>query len=66
MQYNIGVYVDDIILGGKTNNQIKSDLSKEFYIKDPEKLTYFLGVKVVQDEENTSIWIGQPPYTEKI
>ena len=57
----IGVYVDDIILAGKTAKQleeIKRDLSQEFDIKDLEKLCYFLGMKVVQNEESQSIWIG--------
>ena len=40
----IGVYVDDIILAGKTVKQleeIKRDLSREFDIKDLGKLGYF-------------------------
>ena len=58
----IGVYIDDIILAGKTVKQleeIKRDLSQEFDIKDLRKLGYFLGMKVVQSEESQSIWIGQ-------
>ena len=65
----IGVYVDDIILGAKTEKQlqeIKDELSKEFEIKDLGKLKYFLGMKVVQDEASKSIWIGQPAYTEDV
>ena len=51
----IGVYVDDIILAGRTENQlqeIKRDLSMKFDIKDLGKLNYFFGTKVVQDEES--------------
>ena len=65
----IGVYVDDIILAGRTVKQleeIKRDLSQEFDIKDLGKLRYFLGMKVVQDEESQSIWIGQPAYAEDL
>ena len=65
----IGVYVDDIILAGKTVKQleeIKRDLSQEFDIKDLGKLGYFLGMKVVQSEESQSIWIGQPAYAENL
>ena len=50
----IGIYVDDIILAGKTIKQleeIKSDLSWEFDIKDLGKLGYFLGMKVVQNKK---------------
>ena len=64
----IGVYIDDIILAGKTVKQleeIKTDLSREFDIKDLGKLGYFLGMKMVQNEESQSIWIGQPAYAEK-
>ena len=65
----IGVYVDDIILAGKTVKQleeIKRHLSQEFDIKDLGKLGYFLGMKVVQDEGSQSIWIGQPAYAENL
>ena len=65
----IGVYVDDIILAGRTVKQleeIKRDLSQEFDIKDLGKLRYFLGMKVVQDEGSQSIWIGQPAYAENL
>ena len=62
--FYIAVYVDDIILGGKTEgtlNEIKVALSKKFEIKDLGELKYFLGVKVEQRENNT-VWIGQPAY----
>ncbi len=66
----IGVYVDDIILAGKMDEQlqtIKDHLSREFDIKDLGRLQYFLGMmKVIQDTENKSIWIGQPAYIQKI
>ena len=41
----IGIYIDDVILAGKTIKQpkeIKRDLSQEFDIKDLGKLGYFL------------------------
>ena len=61
----IGVYVNDIILAGKTikqldHEEIRRDLSREFDIKDLRKLGYFLGMKVVQNEGSQSTWIGQP------
>ncbi len=62
----LGVYVDDIILAGKTDSalsEVKTALSRKFDIKDLGNLNYFLGIKVEQHEDN-SIWIGQPTYTE--
>ena len=49
----IGVYVDDIILAGKSERkmrEVKEALGEKFDIKDLGKLHYFLGMKVVQDE----------------
>ena len=65
----VGVYVDDIILAGKTERQIqeiKNHLYRKFDIKDLGKLQYVLGMKVVQNSENKFIWIGQPAYTENL
>ena len=65
----IGVYVDDIILAAKNEKQlkqVKEDLSNKFDIKDLRELKYFLGIKVEQNKESGSIWIGQPAYTENI
>ena len=63
----VAVYVDDIILGGKSEsrmNAVKRELSQKFEMKDLGALHYFLGVKVIQD--TGGIWIGQPSYTEKV
>ena len=57
----IGVYVDDIILAAKNEKQlkqVKEDLSNKFDIKDLGELKYFLGIKVEQNKESGSIWIG--------
>ena len=65
----IGVYVNDIILVGKSKTrmkEVKVALAKKLDIKDMGKLHYFLGLKVVQDEESGDIWIGQPAYTENL
>ena len=62
----MGVYVDDIVLAGKTDTlmkKVKSALSEKFKIKD---IHYFLGIPVVQDEECKSAWIGQPAYAENL
>ena len=65
----IGVYVDDIVLARKSNKRIeevKKALAKQFDIKDMGKLHYFVGMKVIQNEETGEVWIGQPAYTESI
>ena len=65
----IGVYVDDIILAAKNEKQlkqVKEDLSNKFDITDLGELKYFLGIKVEQNKESGSIWIGQPAYTENL
>ncbi len=65
----MGVYVDDIIFAAKIDEQlqqVKNALAKEFEIKDLGKLHYFLGMSVVQYDENKSVWIGQPVYTENL
>ena len=65
----VAIYVDDILLAGKSNkkmDEVKKTLGKHFKMKDMGQLSYFLGVKVVQNKENGSIWIGQPCYTEEI
>ena len=57
----IGVYVYDIILAGKDTeriNKVKMALSQKFQIKDLGELHYFLGVQVIQDTKNSSIWMG--------
>ena len=65
--FYIGVYVDDIILAGKSErklNEVKADLSRKFDIKDLGELRYFLGMKIEQRDD--SIWIGQPAYTKNL
>lgn len=65
----IGVYVDDLILAAKSEKQlkqVKESLSNKFDIKDLGELKYFLGMKVEQNKESGSMWIGQPAYTENL
>ena len=65
----VAVYVDDIILGGKSESklmEVKKELSKTFEMKDLGPLHHFLGVKIIQDSITGTIWIGQQSYTEKI
>ena len=58
----VAVYVDDIVLGGKSKakmDAVKEELSKKFEMKDLGPLHHFLGVKVIQDQLTGVIWIGQ-------
>ena len=67
--FYMGVYVDDIILPGKSESklkEVKTDLSRKFDTKDLGKLSYFLGMKIEQNEQNGSVWIGQRAYTENL
>ena len=61
----IAVYVDDIILAGKSNKKIKTVkemLATRFEVKDMGLLHYFVGVIIVQDPAKGSVWIGQPTH----
>ena len=65
----IEVYIDYILLAGKDKrkmDEIKRTRSSQFEVKDMGELHYFLGVKVIQNHEERSIWIGQPTYTSSI
>ncbi len=65
----IGVYVDDLLIAGKSDEilaRIKSDIADRFEAKDLGELHFFLGVKIIQDRERGIIWLGQPSYTDNI
>ena len=62
-KFLIAVYVDDILLTGKTNKrmtEVKKALS-QIYMGE---LHHFLGVKVIQDPTTGNLWIGQQVYIE--
>ena len=68
-KFIIAVYVDDIILAGKSDQLItetKEALAKRFEMKDLGLLHHFLGVRVVQNSDTGEVWIGQPVYTEQV
>ena len=65
----IAVYVDDIVLAGKSDKrmtEVKEQLAEHFQVKDMGELHYFLGVKIVQDKESGEVSIGQPAYTTTV
>ena len=62
----IAVSVDDILLATKSEKKmkdVKNRLSAEFEVKDLGDLQYLLGVSVIQNHKEKSVWIGQPTYT---
>ena len=65
----IAVYVDDIILAGRSDKrmkEVKGAIEEKFTVKDLGELHHFLGVKVIQDKESNSIWIGQEMYAREL
>ena len=65
----IGVYVDDFVIAGKSSErikQVKAAISQKFDVKDLGELHYFLGVQVVQNHTEGTVWIGQPTFTEAV
>ncbi len=63
----LAVYVDDIILASKSDNELqhlKKELAERFKMRDLGPLHYFLGVKVEQKE--SSILLQQEKYIEKM
>ena len=65
----VAVYVDDILLACnsmKKMEQVKKELGGYFKVNDMGELTYFLGVKIIQNKETGSIWLGQKLYTESV
>ena len=67
--FYIGVYVDDLIVAGKDKEQmkrVKEELSSKFDIKDLGKLSYFLGMSIVRNQEKKMTWMGQPTYAQTL
>ena len=67
--FYIGVYVDDMVLAGENSSRIqevKQMLASQFDIKYLGRLTYFLGMTVIRDQEGLTTWMGQPAYVKKL
>lgn len=65
----LAIYVDEILLAGKTKERIeevKKALANRFEVKDLGEASHFLGIKIIQDTKTGTVWIGQPLYAEKI
>ncbi len=62
----IAIYVDDILLATKSKKRmenVKSMLAAQFEVKDLGDSQYLLGVSIIQNHTEKSVWIGQPTYT---
>ena len=66
----VGVYVDDIVIGGKSEKKTKEFKlalgEKLFDVKYLERLHYFLGMKIAEDAISGDVWMGQPAYIQKV
>ena len=65
----VAVYVDDIITGCESEKEIKdikSVLSQRFDMKDLGSLKYFLGVNVIQNIEEGTVFINQATYIKSL
>ena len=64
----IAVYVDDIILAGKTSERIQkfiNAIAETFDITDMGKFHHFVGIKI-NYLNSGNIWTGQPAYVRKV
>ncbi|KAI3736061.1 hypothetical protein L6452_15593 [Arctium lappa] len=67
MMLIVGVYVDDLIVTGTSEEQVaafKKQMQKVFDMSDLGKLSYYLGIEVQQGRNN--IMISQAGYARKI
>ena len=65
----IAVYVDDLIVISKTEEEIqrlKNDLASRFKMTDLGRLHYCLGITVEYDENNKIVWMHQKQYILKM
>lgn len=63
------VYVDDILIAGKTKmdcEEVAKILSKEFEISAIDEANFFLGIKIERNRNERSLYISQAAYIEKI
>ena len=65
----IAVYVDDFIVLTKTQHEmdrVKAVLSDRFRMKDMGQLHYCLGISIVQDKENNTVYLHQNQCIENL
>ena len=56
------IYIDDLLIIGKpeTNESSTDDLKQYFEIMKPTTLDDYLGVQVINSEDQKRAWLGQP------
>ena len=65
----VAVYVDDIILAGKSEKrmkEVKDVTAEKFMVKDLGELYHFFGIKVIHGKDRKNIWIGQETYAREL
>ena len=61
------MHVDDLLLARNARmEKVKRALCGCLDMKDLGELHYFLGVRMIQNHEKGSIWIGQQVYFENL
>ena len=65
----IAIYVDDLLIAGPSKDEIqelKDALSAKFQMTDLGPCTYYLGMSIIRDRANKTIYLSQKPYLKKI
>ncbi|KAE8297894.1 Copia protein Gag-int-pol protein Copia VLP protein Copia protease [Larimichthys crocea] len=65
----LAVYVDDLILiteSLESMTELKVALKKKYKMKDMGELSYILGISVIQDKTNNSVYLHQKHYIEAV
>eukprot|EP00171_Calliarthron_tuberculosum_P008510 IDg8510t1 len=63
------VYVDDIIVAGRTNEECEffiEELRKYFTLSAMDDAHFFLGVNIGRDRKRRKLWMSQTSYVDKI
>ena len=62
-------YVDDIVLLGRNLEEIESfkkALISRYEMRDIGDLQWFLGIRIIRDRQNCTIWLSQDAYIDKL
>ena len=65
----VAIYVDDLLLIGPSKDDIanlKKELSDRFRIKDLGPVNWYLGMHIIRDRPNRTIYINQKAYVERL
>ena len=65
----IAIYVDDILIVAKEKSAIlwlKEELKKHFRLKELGDIAHYLGMDIIRDRRNRSIYITQTTYIKRL